>query len=53
MRKSFVIELLQTYEGNKSAKFTQNKPVGNNNIFDSMIFQLIEFLSCYLTIMST
>ena len=37
---------------NKSAKLTQNMPVGNKNIF-SRIFQPIEFLSCFSTIMST
>jgi len=36
----------------KSAKLTQNTPVGNKNIF-SRIYQLIEFLSWFSTIMST
>ena len=27
--------------------------IGNDNIFGSMIFQLIEFLSCFTTIMLT
>ena len=33
------------YIYNKSAKLTQHMPVGNNNIFGSSIFQLIELWS--------
>ena len=35
-----------------SAKLTQNTPV-ENNIFWEQNFQLIEFLSCFLTSIST
>ena len=46
---NIINEILQH---NKSAKLTQNTPIGNNNIF-SRTLQLIEFLSCFSTIMST
>jgi len=37
---------------NKSAKLSQNTPVGNDKL-GSRSFQLIEFLNCFSTIMST